>query len=99
MLMSPSLVRVGCCAQISIVADFAALVAGRFARSARSLARLRRGREMTEAVRGYQKAEKQARIVADVQQVAGDDGVRPGASVGENDSDQDQQRDLRPASP
>src|SRR5580704_12978928 len=56
-----------------------------------------RGREMAKTVRCDQKSQEEERIVADVHQVAGDDRVRPGAGVGENDADYHQQRDLRPA--
>ena len=44
---------------------------------------------MAEAVRYNEKAQKQARIVAYVQQVAGEHGMRPGARVGEDDPDED----------
>ena len=55
-----------------------------------------RGRKMAEAVRRHQKAQKEERIVADVEQVAGEDSAGPGAGIGKHDADKNQQANLRP---
>jgi len=55
------------------------------------------GREVAEAVGCDEECDQEERIVADVEDVAGDDSARDGASGGENNSYADEEQDLAPA--